>query len=168
MTAVGVKRGPVHRLAWTGFGVAILALLLAWYGSLHAEKHISGSPLREARGAANVIAEPGPWYERLWDRAEVTIFGERFDQKVLALTERSKIARYSLQIVAYVLPFALGLAAALVGGTAMTVIEKSHGQYSGNFQWVFGILIGGFTAVIAGCMIAIFYLWPHMPSLYTQ
>lgn len=166
--AVGVKRAPVHRLAWAGFGVALVALVLAWYGSLHAEKHIPGSPLREARGPANVLAEPGPWYERLWDRAEVSVFGGRFDKKVLALTERSKVARYSVEVVAFVLPFVLGLAAALMGGSAMTAVEKSHGKYSGNFQSVFAIMIGGFAAVIAGCMIVSVYLWPHVPSLYTQ
>src|SRR5262245_56507483 len=104
VSAASAKKVPVHKLAWIGFGMALVALVLAWYGSLHAEKHIAGSPLREARGSANVIAEPGPWYERLWDRAETTVFGDRFDKKVLALTERSKIARYSLEIVAFVLP----------------------------------------------------------------
>ena len=33
--------------------------VLAFYGSLHAEKHIAGSPLREARGSAGLPAEPG-------------------------------------------------------------------------------------------------------------
>jgi hypothetical protein len=167
VSAVSAKRVSVQKLAWIGFGLSLVALVLAWYGSLHAEKHIAGSPLREARGSANVIAEPGPWYERLWDRAETTVFGERFDKKVLALTERSKIARYSLEIVAFVLPFVLGITAAILGGTAMTAIEKSHGRYSGNFQSVFAVMIGGFAAVIAGCMIASVYLWPHVPSLYT-
>jgi hypothetical protein len=163
-----VKRAPVHRLAWAGFATAVVALLLAWYGSLDAEKHIAGSPLREARGSAGLPAEPGPWYERLWDRAEVSVFGDRADKKILALTERSKIARYTLQVVAFVLPFALGLVAALMGGSAMTAIEKSGGTRAGNFQAVFAIMIGGFAAIIGGCMIVSVYVWPHLPSIYTQ
>lgn len=165
---VGVKKVPVHRLAWTGFAISLIALVLAWYGSLHAEKHIAGSPLREARGSANVISGPGAWFERAFDRAEIRVFGDRFDKKILELTERSKIARYSLEIVAFVLPFVLGITAALMGGTAMTAVEKSKGKYSGNFQSVFAILIGGFAAVIAGCMILSVYIWPHMPSFYTH
>jgi hypothetical protein len=162
-----VQRAPVHRLAWGGFGLAIVALLLAWYGSLHAEKDIAGSPLREARGASNVIAEPGPWYERLFDRTEVSIFGERFDRKVLGLTERSKSARYLVQFIAFGLPFVLGLAAAIRGGNAMTEIERAGGTRSGHFQAVFAIMIGGFAAVIAGCMIVSVYIWPQLPSIYT-
>lgn len=164
----GVKRAPVQWLAWLGFAMSLVALLLAWYGSLHAEKHIAGSPLREARGSANVISGPGPWFERAFDRTEVRVFGEHLDKKILEFTERSKIARYSLQIVAFVLPFVLGITAALIGGTAMTAVEKSKGQYSGNFQSVFSILIGGFAAIIAGCMIVSVYIWPLMPSFYTQ
>ena len=168
VSTVGAKKLPVHRLAWIGFALSLVSLVLAWYGSLHAEKHIAASPLREARGSAGLPAEPGPWYERLWDRAETTVLGDRFDKKVLALTERSKIARYSLEIVAFVLPFVLGLTAALLGGTAMTEVEKSHGRYSGQFQSVFAIMIGGFAAIIAGCMILSVFVWPHVPSLYTQ
>ena len=96
------------------------------------------------------------------------VFGDRADKKILALTGRSKIARYSLQVVAFVLPFVLGLAAALMGGSAMTAIERSGGTRAGNFQAVFAIMIGGFAAVIGGCMIVSVYVWPHLPSLYTQ
>jgi len=163
-----VNRSPVHPLAWIGFVLAVLALLFAWYGSLHAEKHIAGSPLRAARQSANVIGEPGPWYERLFDRAEVSIFGQRVDQKVLEATERSAAIRTTMQFVAYVLPFALGLIAALLGGHAMSVIETSAPRRSGNFQAVFAIMIGGFAAVIAGCMLVSVYLWPHLPALYTS
>ena len=162
-----IKKVRAHRLAWAAFALAVVALLLAWYGSLHAEKHIAGSPLRAARGSANVIAEPGPWYERLVDRTEVSIFGERFDQKVVEATERSSAARYAVQVVAFVLPFVLGLSAALMGGSALTSIERSSGTRSGNFQAVFAIMIGGFAAVIAGCMIFSVYVWPHAPSVYT-
>jgi hypothetical protein len=162
-----MRTAPVHKLAWAGFATAILALLLAWYGSLHAEKHLADSPLRAARGSANVIAEPGPWYERLVDRTEVSIFGERFDRKVLEATERSRAARYAVQAVAFVLPFVLGLAAAVAGGSALTAIENSGGTRSGNFQAVFAIMIGGFAAVIAGCMLVSVYVWPLVPSAYT-
>jgi hypothetical protein len=161
------RRAPMHGLAVTSFALALIALVLAWYGSLHAEKHIAGSPLREARASANVIAEPGTWYERLEDRAEVSFFGARFDQKVLELTRESRGARYSLQVIAFVLPFVLGLVAALLGGSALTAIERSGGTRSGNFQGVFAILIGGFAAVIGGCMLVSVYLWPHLPSIYT-
>jgi hypothetical protein len=163
-----VNRSPVHPLAWIGFVLALLALLLAWYGSLHAEKHIAGSPLRAARQSANVMAEPGPWYERVFDRAEVSVFGQRVDQKVLEATERSAAIRATMQFVAYVLPFMLGLIAALLGGHAMSVIESATPRRSGNFQAVFAIMIGGFAAVIAGCMLVSVYLWPHLPSLYTS
>lgn len=161
------NRSAVLPLAWIGFALALFALILAWYGSLHAEKHIAGSPLREARQSANVIGEPGPWYERLFDRAEVSVFGEHLDQKILTATERSPAVRYLVELVAYALPFVLGLAAAILGGHTMSVIEKSTPRRSGNFQAVFAIMIGGFAAVIGGCMLVSVYLWPHLPSLYT-
>jgi len=169
MVAVGgSKSAPVHKLAWFGFGLANVALVLAWYGSLHAEKHIAGSPLREARGSANVIAEPGPWHDRLFDRTEVSVFGERFDKKVFEATARSKFANYSVQFVAFALPFLLGLGAALIGSSAMAEIEESGGARSGNFQAVFAIMIGSFAAIITGCMILSVYLWPHLPSIYQR
>ena len=162
------RRVPVHRLALTGFVLSLVALVLAFYGSLYAEKHIAGSPLREARGSAGLPAEPVRWYERLGAKAETSIFGDRIDRKMLALTERSKIANYSLQVVAFVVPFLLGIGAAVIGGRAMAAIERSRGQTAGNFQAVFSIMIGGFAAVISGCMLLSFYVWPMMPSLYTQ
>lgn len=165
----GVARpAPVHRLAWTAFVLAAVSLLLAWYGSLHAEKHLAGSPLRAARGPANVIGEPGPWYERVVDRTEVSIFGERFDQSVLAATERSRAARAAVHFVAFVLPLVLGLAAAWMGGCAMTAIERSSERRSGNFQAVFAVMIGGFATVIAGCMLFSVYIWPVVPAAYTS
>jgi hypothetical protein len=94
--------------------------------------------------------------------------GQRLDQKVLHATERSPTIRYTMQFVAYVLPFLLGLAAAILGGHTMSVIEKSKPRCSGNFQAVFAIMIGGFAAVIAGCMLVSVYLWPNTPSLYTR
>jgi hypothetical protein len=166
--AGGTSRKPVHRKAWLGFAVAVVALILAWYGSLHAEKHLPRSPLHEARGVPPVLPEPGSWYERAWDRAEVRIFGGRVDQKVLAITERSSTARYSVQVIAYWLPLLMGIAAAWIGGAAMRAIEQSRDVYAGNFQAVFSIMMGGFASVIAGCMIVSIYIWPHVPSFYTQ
>lgn len=168
VSAGPVSRVPVHRLAWAGFTLALVALLLAWYGSLHAEKHIAGSPLREARQSANVIGEPGPWYERLFDRAAVSIFGGGFDQKVLEATERSPGIRYTMQFIAFVLPFVLGLLSTWLGASAMAEIQKSQPKTSGNFQAVFAIMIGGFAAVIAGCMLVSLFLWPNLPSIYTR
>ena len=167
MTPVGItRRAPVLRQAMLSFILAVVALLLAWYGSLHAEKHLAGSPLREARGSANVVAEPGTWYERVWDRAEARLFGGQLDRKILELTQRSASARYLVQIVAFGLPLILGLLAALLGGNALTAIEQSGGTRSGNFQAIFAIMIGGFAAVIAACMVVSIYLWPPLPSLY--
>ena len=167
MTPVRItRRAPVLRQATLSFILAVAALLLAWYGSLHAEKHLAGSPLRDARGSANVVAEPGNWYERVWDRAEAKLFGGQIDRRMLELTQRSARARFAVQIVAFVLPLILGLAAALLGGNALTAIEKWGGTRSGNFQATFAIMIGGFAAVIAACMVVSIYLWPHLPSLY--
>jgi hypothetical protein len=30
------------------------------------------------------------------------------------------------------------------------------------------MMIGGFAAVIAGCMLVSVFLWPHFPSIYTR
>ena len=45
----------------------------------------------------------------------------------------------------------------------MAAIERVRGQRSGNFQAVFSIMIGGFAAVIGGCMMLSVYVWPHLP-----
>lgn len=166
--AAGVQKPPVHRQSWIGFVISLLALVLAWYGSLHAEKHLPNSPLSQARGIPRVPDEPGPWYEKLWHKAESTVFGGAVDQKIRAYAETSKIARYSIQIIAFVMPFILGIVAALIGASALKAIELSRGTFVGNFQAVFSILIGGFASVIAGCMMVSIYVWPHVPSLYTQ
>jgi hypothetical protein len=162
------KKLPIHWLATVGFAISIVGLALAWYGSLVAEKHLPHSPLREARGSAGLPADPSTWNEKIWDRAEVSIFGERFDRKVLEITSNSRIARVALQGVAFFLPLALGLAATYLGATAIKRIEQSGGKYGGNFQAVFAIMIGGFASVIAGCMILSMYAWPYVPSLYTR
>jgi hypothetical protein len=167
MTPTAATKVTTHRLAVTGFILSIVALVLAFYGSLYAEKHIAGSPLREARGSAGIPAEPVAWYERIIARGETTIFGDRIDRKMLAWTSRSKIANYSLQVIAFVVPFILGIAAAVTGGNAITAIERTAGKTAGNFQAVFSIMIGGFAATISGCMMLSFYVWPLIPSLYT-
>ncbi|MBA2224656.1 MAG: hypothetical protein N3E46_02635 [Gemmataceae bacterium] len=158
---------PVHPLARWAFTLSLMALILGWYGSLHAEKHIAGSPLRQARGSAGLPAQPNNWYERVVDRLEVALFGTQVDRIVLAWTERSRVARYSLQAVAFYLPGILGLSAVWMGSQAMAVIERQRGRYSGNFHSVFAIMIGGFAAIISACMIFSVHLWPWMPQLYT-
>lgn len=158
---------PNHRMAWMGIVMAVVAGVLALYGSMAAEKHIAHSPLREARGSSGLPAQPGVWYERLWTKGEVSILGDRIDRKILALTERSKIANYTLQLVAYVLPFFLGLAGALTGGWAMKIVQASDGKYTGNTLAVFAMMAGGLATVVAGCMMISLYLWPLLPSLYT-
>jgi hypothetical protein len=186
MVTTGANRGaPVHRMAWAGIAMAVLSCVLALYGSMHAEKHIARSPLREARGAtgparptaaslgehvrARVADAPGPnspsAFTRLGRAAGAT--AEWVDHRILAATERSKITNYTLQLVAYVLPFFLGLAGALTGGWAMKLVQQSGGRYSGNTLAVFAMMIGGLASVVAGCMIVSLYVWPLMPSLYT-
>ncbi len=158
---------PVHRMSWVGIGMAVVAGVLALYGSMHSEKHIDDSPLRVARGSSGLPAKPESGVGRLIVKAETSAFGERIDTKMLALTKRSKVANYTLQIVAYVLPFWLGLAAALTGGWAMQTVQKSDGKYAGNTLAVFSMMAGGLAAVVAGCMMVSIYVWPHVPSLYT-
>lgn len=163
----GLSHAPIHRMSWTAIIMALVAGVLALYGSMAAEKHLAGSPLREARGSAGLPAQPGSWYERLWVKGETSVFGDRIDRKMLALTERSKIANYSVQIIAYVLPFWLGLAAALTGGWAMKAVQASGGKYAGNTLAVFSMMVGGLATVVGGCMMMSLYVWPLVPSLYT-
>jgi hypothetical protein len=164
----GAKKLRVHRLAKISFASSLVALVFAFYGSLQAEKHIPDSPLRQARGSAGLPAEPTNWWERMVAKGETSIFGDRIDRKILALTERSKLANYSLQVIAFFFPFVLGLIAAFMGGNAMSAIERESGRYAGNFQAVFSIMIGGFAAVISGCMIFAMYIWQYVPSMYTH
>lgn len=163
----GTTRAPVHRMAWAGIAMAVVSGVLALYGSMHAEKHIAGSPLRTARNPSGVPPRPGSAAERLLVKAETRVFGTDVDSKMLALTTRSKIANYTLQLFAYVLPFFLGLAGALTGGWAMKVVQQSGGRYAGNTLAVFAMLVGGLASVVAGCMMVSLYVWPLMPSLYT-
>ena len=167
MVTGSARRVPLHWMAWAGFVASLVAAVLAFYGSMQSEKHIAGSPLREARGSAGLPAQPVAAHERAIAKVETSIFGDQIDRKLLDLTERSKIANYSLQILAYFLPFALGLAAALTGGAAMRVVERSQGRFAGNTLAVFSIMIGGLAVVVAGCMIMSVYIWQWMPSVYT-
>ena len=169
----GYTRAPIHRMAWAGIATAVLAGVLALYGSMHAEKHIAGSPLRAARNPAgqnDAPPKPGNWHERARAWTEEQVFGhttDDVDREILALTEESRVANYSLQIVAYLLPFALGLAGALTGGWAMKTVQASGGKYAGNTLAFFSMMIGGLAAVVAGCMMVSLYVWPHLPTLYT-
>jgi hypothetical protein len=129
---------PVHRLALTAICVAVVAGVLSLYGSLFAEKHLAGSPLNVARN------EPG-----------------------LPQTRDSNVNRYTLEIIAFVLPLILGVGAALLGGEAMKAIEASNGIRGGYRFAVFAIMIGGLAAVVAGCMTIAVFLWPAVPTLYT-
>ncbi len=165
-TSAGTAKVPVHGLAWLGFGASLFAVVLAFYGSLYAEKHLSGSPLREARGAAGLPATPRSWHERVLANIETSLFGDRIDRKMVDITKNSNIANYTIQLIAFVIPFVMGITAALLGGWAMTIVERENGRYSGNFQGVFSILIGMFAAVISGCMMFSLYVWPNLPSLY--
>lgn len=188
----GSSRGaPVHWMSWVGIAVSVVAGVLALYGSVHAEKHLPNSPLREARGPSMLPARPADYQpfgdfvdQRVkeesdqggskaaaWTSAAATWvyrYGRNeTDRYVLAKTGQSKIAKYTLQLVAYVLPFFLGLAGALTGGWAMKVVQASGGKYVGNTLAVFAMMTGGLATVVAFCMMMGLYVWPHVPSLYT-
>lgn len=133
------RRAPVHPMAAVSLGTAVVAGVLALYGSLLAETHIAGSPLNVARN------DPG-----------------------LDGTRTSKVTRYTFQIVAFVLPIFLGIGAGLLGGEAMKAVERSNGAYSGNLPAVFAMMVGGLAAVVAGCMSVAVFVWPHVPTIYTS
>jgi hypothetical protein len=109
MAPTAVRRGPVHPLAWAALATSLVAAALALYGSFMSERHLAGSPLNAARSGTGLEA-----------------------------TRTSKTTRYTLQFVAYFLPFGLGVAAALGGGEALKAIERRGGRYSGSLQAVFG------------------------------
>jgi hypothetical protein len=126
-------------MAATAIVTAGLAGVLALYGSLMAEKHLAGSPLNVARN------DPG-----------------------LVETQQSRVTRYTIQFVAFVLPMVLGVGAALLAGEAMKAVEKAGGRYSGSLPAVFAMMIGGLAAVVAGCMAVAVFVWPLVPSWYTS
>jgi hypothetical protein len=165
---VAARRLPVHRLAKIGLVAAVVAFVLACYGSFVAETHIATSPLRKARPNAGLPAEPTSWYGRLIATAETKVLGGRASEVMAEKTTRSKLTRYTVQTVAFVLPFVLGIAGALSGGEAMRAIEAANTKYGGNFQAVFAMLIGGLAAVISGVMCFAVFVWSAIPNLYTN
>jgi len=160
------KKLPVHSMAWVAFAGSIVAVVFAFYGSLHAEKHLPDSPLRQARGSAGLPAQPTHWYERVLARGETSLFGDRADRAILALTTRSNAAYYAVHIIAYVFPFLLGIGSALLGGWAMSLIEGKKATHGGDLQAVFSMMIGSFAAIIAGCMMMSLYVWKWVPAGY--
>src|SRR5688572_18762821 len=182
-------RAPIHRMAWSAIAMAVVAGVLALYGSLYAEKQIPGTPLCEARGEPPVapadfkplgaytdhqIAQRNPkgpirGLYRVRYGAEWTYYYAvgALDRAVVARTKKSKFASYTLQLVVYVLPFGLGLAGALTGGWAMKVVQQSGGKYGGDTLAVFSMMVGGLAAVVAGCMMLSLYVWPLLPTFYT-
>lgn len=138
MTTAGAKTGRTHPLAVAALVVSVFAAAFALYGSFLSERHLDGSQLNEARGARG-----------------------------LESTRNSAATRYQIQFAAYVMPFVLGVAAALAGGEAMRVIDSRDGAYRGSLPAVFGIMIGGLSAVVSGCMLLAVFGWKHVPSWYT-
>ncbi len=136
--ATVMKSGPTHPLALGAILTALVAAALALYGSFLSEKHFAGSPLNVARKEAGLVTE-----------------------------QSSKTTRYTLQFAAYILPFVLGIGAALAGGEALRAIEKEPGKRSGSLPAVFAIMIGGLAAVVSGCMILAVYLWKYVPAAYS-
>lgn len=129
------RQGPVHPLAVAALGVAVVAAGLALYGSFLSETHLPGSRLNVARG------RPG-----------------------LEALRESPAKRGWVQIGAYLVPFALGIAAGLLGGDAMRRIDANPRRYSGSLPAVFAIMVGGLSAVVSGCMILAVYGWPYVPA----
>ena len=74
-------------------------------------------------------------------------FGDRLDRVMTERTAHSRRARLILGAVAFVLPFVLGLGAALMGGHAMKLIERDTEKWGGNFEAVFAIMIGGLATM---------------------
>jgi hypothetical protein len=167
MAKAGGVKPSVHRLAKAGLVVALLSFVLACYGSFAAERHLASSPLNVARVNATA-AEPTSWYGRLIVRGEVAVFGGRLDRLMTEKTADSRRARAGLVVIAFVLPFVLGLAAALMGGHAMKLIERDAEKWGGNFEAVFAIMVGALSAVISGCMILAVFGWRWVPSAYTN
>jgi hypothetical protein len=132
------KSARFHRFAVLAFALAIAAAGFALYGSFLSELHLPDSPLNRMRRKPGLEAAGAEGSSRVW-----------------------------VPVAAYVVPLVLGLTAALVGGAAMRAIERDKGVTSGNGAAVFAIMIGGLSAVIAGCMIFAVYGWKFVPTLYT-
>ena len=131
------RRGPVHPVAVVALGLAAVAAGLALYGSFLSESHLPGSRLNAARG------QPG-----------------------LEALQHSKAKRVWVQVGAYFAPLALGVAAAMLGGDAMRRIDINPRRYAGSLPAVFAIMVGGLSAVVAGCMIVAVYGWQYVPAAY--
>jgi len=134
MKPIGNHNSPIHPLAISAFLTAVVAIVLALFGSVAAEKRIANSPLNQARGESS---------------QEMTAEGK------------------TVGIVAFVVPFILGLAATFAGGHGMRRIERAQGRYRGDALGFFAILIGGLAAVIGACMMLALYLWPLIPAYGT-
>jgi hypothetical protein len=170
MAAPSVSKLPIHRLSYVALGTALVAGVLALYGAMHAEKVLPNSPLRAARGTAGQPVAQPTGFEAVRGGIERRAFSQTtddLDARVTAWAERSQVARYGLQVLAFFAPFGLGLLAALAGGEAMKAVQGSEGKYAGNTLAVFAMMVGGLAAVVAGCMILSVYIWPHVPSPYT-
>ena len=108
MSAAGTHRPPVHRLAWLGFGASLVAVVLAFTARCTPRSTSPAARCAKPAGRPGYPPSRSHWYDRALANGETTVFGDRIDRKMLALTERSKVANYSLQVVAFVLPFLLG------------------------------------------------------------
>ena len=154
----------IHRMSWAGIAMAVSRA--CWcFTARWLRKSTSLAARCARRGVAGLPAQPSSWSGRVWVKSETSLFGNRIDQKLLALTERSKIANYSVQIVAYVLPFFLGLAAALTGGWAMKAVQASGGKLRGQHAGGLRDDDRRLAAVVAGCMMVSLYVRPLIPSL---
>jgi hypothetical protein len=117
--------------------LAVFAFGLSLYGSLLSELHLPGSPLNAARNAN----------------------GAEF--------ARSDAGLAGLLVVAYGLPFVLGIAAVVLGGRATRALEPQPADRVGHFAAVFAVMIGGLAAVVSACMLLAVYGWKHVPAWYT-
>ena len=117
--------------------LAVFAFGLSLYGSLLSELHLPGSPLNAARNAT----------------------GAEFAQSDAGLA--------GLLVVAYGLPFVLGVAAVVLGGRATQALEPQPAERVGHFAAVFAVMIGGLAAVVSACMLLAVYGWKHVPAWYT-
>jgi hypothetical protein len=118
--------------------IALVAVALAVYGALGSEMQLAGSRLNAARGGA----------------------GAEFSQS-------SEVVRTTVAIVAYKLPFVLGLVAGLLGSRATRLLEHHPEDRLGHLAAVFAVMLGGLAAVVSGCMLLAVYGWQHVPAYYT-
>lgn len=125
--------------ALVALGLAVTALGLSLFGALVAEGQLAGSPLNAARN------RPGAGF-----------------------THASENARLMLALVAFVLPFVLGVAAAILGGRVAGTLDHHPGHRLGHLFAVFAVMVGSLAAVVSVCMAFGVYGWPHVPRYYTE